>query len=32
LVSMIEKLLDNKHSVQPDNSAYIPDSIVTLPK
>src|SRR6266404_410215 len=32
LVSTIEKLLDNKRSVQPDNSAYVPSSIVTLPK
>jgi signal transduction histidine kinase/CheY-like chemotaxis protein len=32
LVSMIEKLLDNKRSVQPDNWADVSDSIVNLPK
>ena len=32
LVSMIEKLLDNKLSLEPDNSAHLPDPIITLPK
>jgi hypothetical protein len=32
LLSMIEKLLDTKRSVQPGNSACVPDPIVTLPK
>jgi signal transduction histidine kinase/CheY-like chemotaxis protein len=32
LVSMIEKLLDDKLSLEPDSSAHVPDPIVTLPK
>jgi signal transduction histidine kinase/DNA-binding response OmpR family regulator len=32
LVSMIERLLDIKRSVQPSDSAWVPDAIVTLPE
>jgi signal transduction histidine kinase/DNA-binding response OmpR family regulator len=32
LVSMIERLLDIKRSVQPSDSSWVPDAIVTLPE